>query len=116
MNIGKACGIFKQIDNEKYTKQEKLNAVKLVIGMPTHNGITKDEILNAFRWFFDWAVEESSKKQTNAYRIRAMSDEDLAMNMMCPNENGIGEIECDKSNNCNCYECILKWLQSEVEE
>ena len=56
------------------------------------------------------------KRMSQADRIRAMSDEDLAMNMMCPNENGIGEIECDKSNNCNCYECILKWLQSEVEE
>lgn len=56
------------------------------------------------------------KKQTNADRIRSFSDEELAMNMMCPNENGLGEIECDKSDNCNCYACILKWLQQEVEE
>ena len=55
------------------------------------------------------------KRMTQGDRIRAMSDEDLAMNMMCPNENGLGEIECDKSDNCNCYACILKWLQSEVE-
>ena len=53
---------------------------------------------------------------SNADRIRSFSDEELAMNMMCPNENGLGEIECDKSDNCNCYECILEWLQSEVEE
>ena len=52
---------------------------------------------------------------TNADRIREMSDDELAMNMMCPNENGLGEIECEKSDNCNCYACILKWLQSEVE-
>ena len=52
---------------------------------------------------------------TQADRIRSFSDEELAMNMMCPNENGIGKIECDKSDNCNCYECLLKWLQSEVE-
>lgn len=55
-------------------------------------------------------------KQTNAERIRSMSDEELAMIMMCPNENGLAEIECDKSDSCNCYECLLKWLQSEVEE
>ena len=55
-------------------------------------------------------------RMTQADRIRSMSDEELAMNMMCPNENGLGEIECDKSDNCNCYACILKWLQSEVEE
>lgn len=59
---------------------------------------------------------KDGKKQTNADRIRSMSDEELAMNMMCPNENGLGEIECDKSDSCNCYECILDWLQSEVEE
>ena len=53
---------------------------------------------------------------SNADRIRSFSDEELAMNMMCPNENGLGEIECDKSDNCNCYECLLKWLQSEVKE
>lgn len=56
------------------------------------------------------------KKQTNADRIRAMSDEELAMNMMCPNENGLAEIECNKDDSCNCYECLLQWLQSEVEE
>ena len=55
-------------------------------------------------------------RMTNADRIRSFSDEELAMNMMCPNENGLGEIECDKSDNCNYYACILKWLQSEVEE
>ena len=53
--------------------------------------------------------------RTNADRIRSMSDEELAMNMMCPNENGLGEIDCDKSDSCNCYECILHWLQSGVE-
>ena len=53
---------------------------------------------------------------SNADRIHSFSDEELAMNMMCPNENGLGEIECEKSDNCNCYACILKWLQSEVEE
>lgn len=62
------------------------------------------------------ALKNKRYPRTNADRIRSMSDEELAMNMMCPNENGLGEIECDKSDNCNCYECILKWLQSEVEK
>ena len=51
---------------------------------------------------------------TNADRIRAMSDEELAMNMMCPNENGLGEIDCNKSDDCNCYECLINWLKKEV--
>lgn len=54
-------------------------------------------------------------KQTNADRIRSMTDEELAVNMMCPNENGLAEIHCDKNDNCNCYECLLKWLRAESE-
>lgn len=55
-------------------------------------------------------------RRTNADKIRNMTDEELAMNMMCPNENGLAEIECNKSDSCNCYECLLHWLQSEAEE
>lgn len=59
---------------------------------------------------------ECPEPMTNADRIRAMSDEELATVMMCPNENGLAEIDCDKSDSCNCYECLLKWLQEKVEE
>lgn len=59
---------------------------------------------------------DSEKPQTNADRIRSMTDEELAVNMMCPNENGLAEIDCDKNDNCNCYECLLKWLRAESEE
>jgi len=53
MNIGKAVAIFKQIKNKEYTDTEKLCAISAVLDMSTHNGITKDEILTAFRWFAD---------------------------------------------------------------
>lgn len=59
---------------------------------------------------------EYYKSNTNADRIRSMTDEELAVNMMCPNENGLAEIDCDKNDNCNCYECLLKWLRAESEE
>lgn len=58
----------------------------------------------------------TEKPQTNADRIISMTDEELAVNMMCPNENGLAEIDCDKNDNCNCYECLLKWLRAEREE
>ena len=45
MNIGKACGIFKQIESDKYTDIEKTIAIDSVLNMETHNGVTKDEIL-----------------------------------------------------------------------
>ena len=57
MNIGKAQAVFEQIKSDKYSEDEKLQAIWLVLDMPTHNGITKDTILEAFRWLFDYAVE-----------------------------------------------------------
>lgn len=56
-----------------------------------------------------------TKKKNNADWIRSMTDEELAANMACPNENGLAEIDCDKNDNCNCYECLLKWLKAESE-
>lgn len=61
-------------------------------------------------------IQNYDSKQTNADRIRNMTDEELAVNMMCPNENGLAEIDCDKNDNCNCYECLLKWLRAESDE
>ena len=59
----------------------------------------------------------SDRKITNADMIRAMSDEKLAANLMCPNEMGIADIPCDKSDKCDCYKCLLDWMrQSAVEE
>lgn len=47
MNIGKACAIFEQIESGRYTDEEKLLAIREAIEMPTHNGVTKNTILNA---------------------------------------------------------------------
>ena len=53
---------------------------------------------------------------TNADRIRQMSDEELAVTLMCPAEYDTG---FNKNNNCNAEmnrnwcKCTLKWLQSE---
>lgn len=58
----------------------------------------------------------TKKLQTNADRIRSMTDEELAIHTMCPNDTGLAEIECDKSDSCNCYECLLNWLRAESEE
>ena len=49
---------------------------------------------------------------TNADRIRAMSDEELAAIIMCP-------IQFDEKAECiegNCFQCSLKWLQQPARE
>ena len=57
-------------------------------------------------------------KQTNADRIRAMSDEELAEFMKpydsgCPRWNGKEPMPC--SMRTNCRDCWLDWLKSPVE-
>lgn len=56
MNIGKANAIFENIESDRYTEEEKLIAIKMVLNMPTHNGIKKDTILNAFRWLYSCTI------------------------------------------------------------
>lgn len=59
------------------------------------------------------------KRATNADRIRAMSDEELAEFIRELNEcclAGAGKVDCSKNTNCIDCKCIaLNWLQSEVE-
>ena len=61
MRISKACVIFNHMDSPEYSDEEKALAIKMVLEMPTHNGITKDQILNATRWLWEqcWQIEEA---------------------------------------------------------
>ena len=52
---------------------------------------------------------------TNADRIRAMSDEELACVIQCPSFfDDCAEQKCTEYN--NCHVCALHWLQQPVEE
>lgn len=57
MNIGKACGIFLDIENENYTAEEKGEAILQVVQMPTHNGITKVTMLKVIWWLLNLAFD-----------------------------------------------------------
>lgn len=48
--------------------------------------------------------------------IKAMTAEEMARVIGCPNEMGMAEIPCDHSDSKNCYECCLEWLLAEEEE
>lgn len=53
---------------------------------------------------------------TNGDMIRQMSDEELAVTLMCPNESGIANIDCDGGDTGrNCCQCCLDWLREETE-
>lgn len=57
MKIGEAVKIFKDIENEQYTVEEKGTAIMHVCRMPTHNSIKKDLILKALWWLLNLAFE-----------------------------------------------------------
>ena len=85
----------------KYHLKQEDGPVDLIVGY--------DELKTLFRPI----------KQTNADRIRSMTDEELAANMMCPAEYDLNFNKNEKCNgevNKNCYECLLKWLRAESEE
>lgn len=60
-------------------------------------------------------IENKLTPITNADLIRHMSDEELAVTLMCPNDMGMAEIACDHGDVKDCCKCCLEWLKSEVE-
>ena len=59
---------------------------------------------------------EVEKPQTNADRIRNMSDEELADTLFASCLEIMKLEECTNTDNCGvCKRCVLEWLQSEAE-
>lgn len=60
------------------------------------------------------SLKDEVQKQTNADRIRNMTDEELAIIIMCPYD-GTKEGDCFMEER-NCIQCCKEWLQAEVKE
>ena len=58
MELGKATAIFRNIYLSEESEENKKLAIKTVVDMETHNGITKREILNALDWLIDNVMGE----------------------------------------------------------
>lgn len=60
MSTGKAIAIVKDIQRTDVTDEEKALAIYVVMEMPTHMSITKDELINAIKWLwhYSWEYEE----------------------------------------------------------
>ena len=67
MNFGKALAVVIQIDSDKFTDEEKAEAIYHVMNAPTHNSITKDNMLNVIKWLwhkhYEWVVPEAELKE-----------------------------------------------------
>ena len=53
MKIGQALAIFMYIENGEYTISEKCEAIRKVLEMPTHNGVTKEMMMKVIKWLYD---------------------------------------------------------------
>lgn len=60
-----------------------------------------------------------SERMTNGERIRKMTDEELAVTLMCPAEYDMAfnrrEV-CEGNMNRNCRQCTFDWLTAEESE
>ena len=52
---------------------------------------------------------------TNADRIRAMTDEELAEFLCCP-QSVCPVDDCEECYDDKCQKCVLKWLKKEAED
>lgn len=48
-----AKGIIKNIHTDAADPEEKLLAIQEIVGMETHNSITKQELIEALRWILE---------------------------------------------------------------
>lgn len=46
----------------RFSCDEKAKAIYSVLGMPTHNGVTKAAMLNVIGWLFDKCYEVEEEK------------------------------------------------------
>lgn len=49
--------IFCDIENDKYTDEEKALAIYEIMNWATHNSVTKDKMLDVIKWLFNKCYE-----------------------------------------------------------
>lgn len=64
MNLGKACAIFKQLEKDEYTDAEKIEAIRMVLDMETHNSITKLDFMYALAWLWNFTYHKVFNGET----------------------------------------------------
>lgn len=78
MKNGEAVKIFKDINSDKITVEEKSLAIKKVVCMETHNSITKKELLNVLTWLLriesENVCEWHKVKNGNAYKCNTHAE------------------------------------------
>lgn len=112
--------VFKNIKTAEGSVEEKAAAIKAVCEMPTHNGITKDEMLEVIRWLMDILfIVDVGEEHSNADFIRAMTDEDLAIfiNGRTTCDCCVNDGKCVEAYNMSkCIVGVTAWLKQRHKE
>lgn len=53
MTFGEAYKILENIDSNEYTVEEKGTAIRVIMDMETHNGVTKTVLLRVLNWLWN---------------------------------------------------------------
>ena len=53
MKIGQAYKILDNIDSDEYKVDEKALAIRMVLDMATHNGVSKAVLLRVLNWLWN---------------------------------------------------------------
>lgn len=64
MSKGMAVAIFKDIYTQVATEEEKMESIKMVLSMGTHNGIRKQDFINVLRYLMGC----TENKKPNGFR------------------------------------------------
>lgn len=117
--ISRAVTIFKCVESADFLDADKVIAIYDVMNMPTHNGITKAEILTALKWLWNhvfYLANENKATMTNYEKIQQMSIEEMAEFIQtlvdCPGCYAFILKEKAKNCNKNCQEHFIDWLNS----
>lgn len=108
--------IMKMIDGKPYYSLQYRNVGEI----GCHIGYSSYNLKTVLEFIDEYFEIVESDKQTNADRIRKMSDKELVEFITGLSKEclaGIGECDCSAHKTCtNCNVEVRKWLQSEAEQ
>ena len=78
MKFGEAVIIFKNINSEKYTLEEKINAIDVVMKAATINSIFKDDLCEVIRFLLSICTQPADQIPTNEDWFVTLTTEEKA--------------------------------------
>lgn len=82
MKFGEAVIIFKNINSEKYTLEEKINAIDVVMKAATINSVFKDDLCEVIRFLLSICTQPADQIPTNEDWFVTLTTEEKAVFMI----------------------------------